>query len=75
MLKWIKKRLAEKSTYIGLATTVMGVGQLIKIDDATAIADAIHSAAEPLSTGDYATGLGVLGMGILGMIMHEKGAK
>jgi hypothetical protein len=71
-MNWFKKRLAEKSTYIGLATTLLGVGTLTKMDEAPQLASAIQQAAEPLSAGDYATGLGVLLMGVLGVFMREK---
>lgn len=71
-MNWFKKRLKEKSTYIGLATTFLGVGTLTKMDEAPQIANAIQQAAEPLSNGDYTTGIGVLFMGIFGVFMKEK---
>lgn len=71
-MKWLMKRLSEKSTYLGLATALLGIGQLTKMEEAPQIADAIQAAATPLSTGDYTTGLGVLVMGALGVFMGER---
>lgn len=71
-MDWLTKRLSERSTYIGLATTLLGVGTVAKINEAPEIAGAIEAAATPLSTGDYTSGLGILLMGVLGIIMREN---
>ncbi len=75
MRDWFKKRAAEPTSYIGLALLVQAIGTLTKMNEAPAIADAIHSAAEPLARGDYATAGTVAVGGLLAILMREKGGK
>ena len=71
-MNWLKKRFAEKSTYLGLAATIIGVGTITKAKEAPEIADAITQASDSLASGDYATGGAMLLFGILGVFMKEK---
>lgn len=73
MKNWLKKRMNEPTTYMGLALVLNGVGTLGKIDEAPAIADAIVNAAGPLSSGDYGTAVSLILGGLLGVLMREKG--
>jgi hypothetical protein len=72
-MKWLKKRLAEPSTYIGLSLLMQGIGTLGKMDHTAVIADAIQTAGASLAHGDYTTGAALLVGGILGIFMKEKG--
>lgn len=74
MFKWFKSRLSEKTTYLALGTTVLGLGQLFKAHEAPQIAETIAQAAEPLASGDYAAGVATLALGVLGVFMKEKGS-
>lgn len=74
-MSWLKERLSEKSTYNGLATALLGIGVLTKMDEAPQIAGAIERAADSFSVGDYATGAGIVLMGVLSIFMKERGSK
>jgi len=71
-MKWLKERATERSTYIGLAQTLLGIGIVAKVDEAPQIAESVTQAAEPLASGNYQLGLGVLLMGILSVFVGEK---
>lgn len=71
-MNWFRKRLSEKSTYVGLVTTILGVSTLVKFNEGEQIAATLDAASDPLSKGDYATGIGVILMGGLSMLMKEK---
>lgn len=75
MWAWLKMRIREPTTMIGLATVVAGAGQVAKISEAPQIADAIAQSAGPIATGDYVSGGALLIGGILGAFMREKGDK
>jgi len=72
---WLKDRAREPSTYLGTALLISGAGQLAKINEAPAIADAVTNAAPALSSGDWATGLSVILMSVLGIFLKEKGGR
>lgn len=71
----IKQRLREPTTYLGISALIMGLGQILDINEAHTVAKTVQGAAEPLASGDYATGGALLLSGILGMFMSEKGQK
>tara|TARA_R110002124_G_C8973012_1_gene515500 strand:+ start:12708 stop:12932 length:225 start_codon:yes stop_codon:yes gene_type:complete len=71
-MNWLRKRFAEKSTYLGLATTILGLGTITKAKEAPQVAEAIAQASDSLSSGDYTTGGVMLLVGILGAFMKEK---
>tara|TARA_R110002124_G_scaffold266813_1_gene433806 strand:+ start:12692 stop:12913 length:222 start_codon:yes stop_codon:yes gene_type:complete len=71
-MKWFKKRFSEKSTYLGIATTILGLGSLTKVKEAPEIAEAIAQASDSLSSGDYVTGGAMLITGLFGIFMKEK---
>ena len=73
MKSWLKKRINEPTTYMGLALVLNGFGTLGKIDEAPAIADAITAAANPMASGDYTTAATLIMGGLLGVLMREKG--
>lgn len=72
MISFLKKRMAEPTTYLGLALIVKGVGSLGRLDGATETATALEHAAEPLARGDYSTGIALLLGGLMGVFMSEK---
>ncbi|MFN3933621.1 MAG: hypothetical protein ACK4KX_03190 [Parvibaculum sp.] len=74
-MKWLKARAKEPTTYLGLSALIYGSGQLAKVNEAPAVADAVASAAPALAAGDWATGLMLLVGGILGALMREKGGR
>lgn len=74
-MDWLKHRAKEPSTYVGLAAVVTGVGQLAKINEAPAIADAVTNAAPSLAAGDWTTGLMVVLAGLAGVFLREKGGR
>ncbi|MCW5728158.1 hypothetical protein [Parvibaculum sp.] len=74
-MDWLKARLKEPTTYLGLSAVIYGGGTLAKVNEAPAIADAVANAAPALSTGDYATGITLLLGGLLGAFMREKGGR
>lgn len=71
----IKDRFTEKSTYLGLATAAIGIGQLAKIDEAPQVADVIGQAGHAAMSGDYVTAGAIGLMGLLSIFMKEKGSK
>tara|TARA_R110002110_G_scaffold1531_9_gene6844 strand:- start:1844 stop:2071 length:228 start_codon:yes stop_codon:yes gene_type:complete len=73
MMKWLLARLREPTTYSGLALVVAGVGNLAKINEAPAIAQAIEHAGAPLSSGDWTTGTMLILGGVLAATLREKG--
>jgi len=75
MWDWLKKRLAEPSTAVGLTVAIAGVGQLAKIDEAPAIAEAVGAAAQVAGAGDYTGGAVLLIGGLLGAFLGEKGKR
>jgi len=63
-MNWLRKRSSEASSYGGLAMTVFGLGQLFKINEAPAIAEAIGTVGTSILSGTpwwMAAGMAVLG--------------
>lgn len=75
MKDWLLTRAKEPTTYLGVAAVITGAGQLAKINEAPAIADAVVTAAPALAVGDWATGLVLLLGGLFGAFMREKGSR
>lgn len=73
-MDWLKRRLAEGSTYNGLAAIVLGAGMLGKVNEARAIADGIAAAGPAFANGDYIGGALLL-LGGLGVLLKDKGGK
>lgn len=71
----IKQRLAEPSTYAGLALATVGVGQVAKINEAPQVAELIGQAGQAAVNGDYVTAGGALLFGVLSIFMKEKGGR
>jgi len=70
-MDWIKDRMREASTYAGLATLTLAVGQLAKVNEAPAIADAVSNAAPALTAGDWLSGLLTFGFGVVAAFKKE----
>ena len=75
MKSWLLDRAKEPTTYLGVAAVISGAGQLAKINEAPAIADAVVTAAPALAVGDWGTGLMLLLGGLFGAFLKEKGGR
>ncbi len=73
MFKWIKRRLKEPSTILGLSAVIGGVGTILKADYVPEIAKVVEVTAEPLSQGDYQAAITLSLGGLMAMFMSEKG--
>lgn len=71
----VLSRLAEPSTYAGLAAVVAGVGSVGGINEAPAVAQAVGSAGDAAASYGPWGGLLALGMGALAVLVPEKGKK
>jgi hypothetical protein len=71
-MDYLLKRLREPSTYAGLAAVVMGVGEVAKVKEAPAIADALIGGA-PAMAHDPVTGGLMLLAGLLAMLLRDRG--
>lgn len=73
MMHKIMERLREPSSYAGLGLLTLGLGELFKVNEAPAIADAINAAGQAVATtGDPLTAAVALAGGILSLIMGER---
>lgn len=68
-------RLAEPSSWAGLAAVVAGVGQLGKIEEAPAIVDVIGQAGQAVGANGPFGGLVALGLGLVAVFVGEKGPR
>ncbi|WP_341894315.1 hypothetical protein [Ferrovibrio terrae] len=50
-MDWLKKRIGERTTWVGLASIIAGVGQIAKVSEAPAVADAVANVGVAVSTG------------------------
>ncbi|WP_299394652.1 hypothetical protein [Pelagibius sp.] len=74
MFDYLRKRLKEPSTYLGLGALTLGAGELFKIKEAGDIAGAIGAAGEAVTQGGeggLVTGLALLVSGIAGAFLKE----
>lgn len=74
-MSWLKERSKEPTTWLGLSQLVLALGYLLKVNEAPAIAEAIHAASGSLTTGDYVTGGVALLGGLAGALLREKGGR
>lgn len=73
-MNWFLKRLREPSTYLGLAAVTTGVGQLGKVNEAPAVADALMGAGQAVAGGVDPVTAGFIALaGVLGVFLKEKG--
>lgn len=72
MKDWLKKRLEEPSSYAGLALMTMGIGDILKVKEAPAIADAVQSAGQAVTGGDWQQGAMIFAFGLFSAFMGEK---
>ncbi|MGD1880003.1 MAG: hypothetical protein ACFB13_21175 [Kiloniellaceae bacterium] len=69
-------RLAEPSTYAGLAAIVSGAGLVGKINEAPQIVDAMSGAGQIVANGGGAWGgLLAVGLGVLSVFVPERGRR
>ncbi len=72
---WIKKRLGEGSTWLGLGTLVISLGHILKAKHVPEIGEQIVQSADQLATGDYITPLATAVLGGLTVLKSDKGNK
>lgn len=72
-MQYLLNRLIEPSSWGGVGLLVLGLGEVLKFDEAPQIAGAINQAGEVVAqTGDPVTGFGALAMGLLAVLMNER---
>lgn len=72
MKEWLKDRFSSPNTWIAVSLLMQAIGIIGKVNEAPVIADAVASAAGPLSAGDYSTASVAIGSAVLGLILKEK---
>lgn len=74
MLKWLKKRILEPSSIIGLGLFAQAAMVLTKSNPmhTEVVSNVIEQAAAPLATGDYNSAITIGIAGLLGVLMKEK---
>jgi len=75
-MDWLKERAKERTTWLGLATVLTGVGQLAKVEEAPLIADTVAQVGTVVTGGGW--DLPTIATIILGAVitgMREKGRK
>ena len=73
-MQYFFKRLREPSTWLGLAALIAGGGQLAKINEASAVADAVAGAGQAVASGADPLTAGALAVGgLVAAIMRERG--
>jgi S-adenosylhomocysteine hydrolase len=73
---WATSAAREPSTYAGLASVVIGLGQIGKISEAPGIADALANVGAAVASGAVDPVSAVLiGLGSLAVAFREKGGK
>lgn len=71
-MNFFRKRFREASTYGGFAGIVAGLGLLLKVDEAPAIADAVAQGGQAIVTGQTGLGVGAIVAGILGALLADR---
>lgn len=75
-MNWLLKRLSEPSTYAGLAGVIVGAGQLGKINEAPAVADAVAAGGQAVAAGAPAwMAAAAVVTGLLAAFLKEKGGR
>lgn len=74
MMTWLKKRLAEPTTYIGAGFLAHGALVLTKADPqhTAVVTETIAQVATPISQGDYTAAIISVMSGLIGVLMSEK---
>ena len=76
LMDWFLKRFREPSTWAGLAAVTVGVGEVGKIKEASAVAEALGAAGNAAAAGaDPVLIGGALVGGILSVFLGEKGGR
>lgn len=74
MMQYFFKRLREPSTWLGLAALISGGGQLAKVNEAPAIADAVAGVGQAVAGGADLVTAGTLAVGgLVAAFMRERG--
>lgn len=71
-MDWLLKRLSEPSTWGGLAAVTIGAGQLAKVNEAPAIADAVGQAGQAFVAGDTIGGAAALVFGLVAAFRKDR---
>lgn len=75
MLRKIKERVFEPSTYAGLAAAIMGLGGIFKVKEAPEVAQAVQTVGEGVAAQPGWTGL-LMGLaGVAAMFLPERGRR
>lgn len=75
MFDFLKKRLSEPSTFAGLAAMILGAGELGKIREAPAVADAITGAGQAIASGMDPITAGIITLGGLAAVFLGENGK
>lgn len=76
MWDFLKKRFSEPSTFVGLGMATLGIGQVAKISEAPAIADAITGTGQAIAAGMDPITAAVVGLaGLVAAFMKDPGSK
>lgn len=76
MKNWLKSRVAEGSTWAGLGLVTLGLGELGKVKEAPAVAEALQQAGALASTGALNwQGLAMILMGLAATVLKDKGTR
>lgn len=67
----MRSRWKEPSTWAGAGLVITGIGQIAKINEAPAIAEAVQSAASRIASGDW-LGVAMAAFGALSVILREE---
>ena len=74
MLKWLKKRLREPTTFIGAGLLTQAIMLITKSDPVhtEVVSRVFEQASNPVANGDYITAVTIGITGLLGVLMGEK---
>jgi hypothetical protein len=73
MSNWFKRRAREGSTWAGLAAAIFGIGEIAKVKEAGAIAEAVGKAGEVMvSGGDWKVGVTVGIGGLIAALLPDR---
>ena len=71
-MDWLKNRLKEPSTFLGLGLLAQAIGALFKLDNVQPVVDTVNAAGASITHGDYTTAIAVGLTGLLGVFVKEK---
>ena len=71
-MDWFLKRIREPSTWGGLAAVTIGAGQLAKVNEAPAVAEAVGQAGQAFVNGDTLGGAAALVFGLVAAFTKDR---